>query len=83
MTGQIFHVNLKRGMYSIQVDHNDFIAFELLEMTPLEKGDIVEGNITGHGGETLTIKDTNEKIEVFIEVIGANEKLAKDRCFLT
>jgi hypothetical protein len=82
MTGQIFHTNHQRGMFSISTTDGSFIVFHLLDSCDISRGDIIKGKITGHGDVILFNETENESFNAYIEQIDATELSARHGCFL-
>jgi hypothetical protein len=80
MIGKIYHVNHRRGMYSVLLSEGGFIVFELLATCELSKDDIISGTITGGGDTILNNLTTEEKFDAYIQLIDCTEMIARNGC---
>lgn len=82
MTGQIFHINQQRGMFSILTSMGSYIVFELIDSSELSRGDTITGTISGLGDAELYNSTTNEAFNAYIQKINCNEITARQGCFI-
>ena len=67
MKATIVRANSKRGMFIFECEDGQIGYFEILGGYDLETGDVVTGEFTGLGGETLENVQTGEELDVFIQ----------------
>ena len=65
LNGTITHISRSNGMFIVRIDEGDCVVFELLDGIDLQVGQLVRGNLTGLGGETLTVVDDGTDFEAF------------------
>jgi len=82
MQGIITHLNHNRGMYSVELSDGSYTVFELIDSNKLEKGNIISGDLEEFGDCTLFNQTEDEHFEAYIQNIGLNSELAKNRTFL-
>lgn len=51
--GTVVAVNSARGMFIVQIDHGDYVVFELLDGIDIAPGDRVGGDLEALGGAEL------------------------------
>lgn len=67
MKATIVRANTQRGMFVFECEDEQTGYFEILGGYDLEPGDVVVGEFTGLGGETLVDAHTGEELDVFIQ----------------
>lgn len=80
MKAKIVRANPQRGMFVFVCEDEQIGYFEILGGYDLGVGDVVVGDFTGLGGETLVNFQTGEKMDVFIQDYCSYEIACKMVC---
>lgn len=65
------------GFIAARTEHGEFIVLELLGGYDVENGNMISGNLTSLGSETLYNETKREHIKVFVQDIHASIERAK------
>lgn len=66
MSGTVIAVNVRRGMFVVQVpDYGDYYVFELLDSVDIEVGAQVRGDLTFLGGGDVFYVPAGRNIHVY------------------
>jgi hypothetical protein len=80
MTGQVFHINRQRDMYSIRLPEGSFTIIETAENLEFEEA--IDGNLNNLGFEIFKSIDSGLKFDCIVQNINCSESSARQACFL-
>lgn len=67
MKATIVDLDYRRGLYAFERDDGEYGYFELIGAPDLEIDDVLIGNFSSLGGETVKLSGTNERVDICIE----------------
>lgn len=76
MKGTVTMINPRKQFMAVKMPSNEYSIIEVLEMEMPELGDVISGELESLGEETLFNVTKGESIEVYIQDIYANKKIA-------
>jgi hypothetical protein len=81
MKGTIYHTNISRSMYSVQLSNGSFTVFELIDPLELSRNIEVTGELEGYGDKEVTINQ-DDHLHIHIDHHGLSEVVAFRKTYL-
>ena len=81
MKGVIYHTNVERAMYSVQLPNGSFVVFELVDQRQLDMYTEVSGELE-RCGESEIVMNQDDKLHIHIDEYGLSEMVAFKKTFL-
>ena len=81
MKGIIYHTNIERAMYSVQLSNGSFVVFELVDQRQLDMYTEVSGEFERYGENEIAMNE-DDKLHIHVDEYGLSEMTAFKKTFM-